>query len=286
MKNHRFEKNPISVILLFLWLIFPVFAVPPSPAGGGWLEIFQEGDYASVEDSDDFDVNLARKEFTIEMWVYFKRPPQPGSLKGQLRERWAVIYKEGSYELELFPEAFNIDFEVSPPRLGGLWGFHLDEGLLSVNQWNYIAMVVDGNSVQRIVNGDLRGLAKRHNKAGLPLFDDSDSPLCIGGGHDPNIWEGLPTWKVFTGGLIDEVRISDIARYPKEKINNRLWRDVVDIPEVPFEPDEHTLALWHFDGRGSQRLRDASGNGHHLGYSAYGIEPSGKLPVLWGQIKR
>ena len=52
------------------------------------MEIFQEGDYASVEDGDDFDVNLARKEFTIEMWVYFKRPPQPGiRAKGQLIEK-------------------------------------------------------------------------------------------------------------------------------------------------------------------------------------------------------
>ena len=102
------------------------------------------------------------------------------------------------------------------------------------------------------------------------------------------IWMGLPTWKVFTEGLIDEVRISDIARYPKKNIGDGLWRNVVDIPEGAFEPDEHTLALWHFDGRGSQRLRDASGNGHHLSYDAYvrGVEARGKLPLIWGQIKR
>jgi hypothetical protein len=55
-------------------------------------------------------------------------------------------------------------------------------------------------------------------------------------------------------GLIDEIRISNIFRYFVQY-------------EVPkrFKPDEHTVALWHFDeGPGKFSYKDASGHGHTL----------------------
>ena len=52
-------------------------------------------------------------------------------------------------------------------------------------------------------------------------------------------------------GLIDEVRISDVARYTKD------YR-----PAERFEPDDATLALYHFDEGNGTVLKDASGNGH------------------------
>ncbi len=53
-------------------------------------------------------------------------------------------------------------------------------------------------------------------------------------------------------GTIDELRISNGARYTKEFS-----------PVEHFEMDEHTEALFHFnEGRGSE-LVDSSGNGHH-----------------------
>ncbi len=52
-------------------------------------------------------------------------------------------------------------------------------------------------------------------------------------------------------GIIDEVRISSVVRYTE------------DFPPAGrFEPDEHTLALYHFDEGEGGILRDASGNGH------------------------
>ena len=53
-------------------------------------------------------------------------------------------------------------------------------------------------------------------------------------------------------GVIDEVRISDVARYDGDYE-----------PVSRFEPDEHTMALYHFDEGESQVLHDASGHGHH-----------------------
>lgn len=56
----------------------------------------------------------------------------------------------------------------------------------------------------------------------------------------------------FFQGVISEVRISNIARYTEDFK-----------PEQRFEPDEHTLALYHFDEGNGDVLKDSSGNGHH-----------------------
>ena len=55
----------------------------------------------------------------------------------------------------------------------------------------------------------------------------------------------------FFHGIIDEVRISNTARYTEDFT-----------PEERFEPDEHTLALYHFDEGSGDVLKDSSGNGH------------------------
>ena len=53
-------------------------------------------------------------------------------------------------------------------------------------------------------------------------------------------------------GAIDEVRISRTARYRNDFV-----------PAKRFEPDEHTMALYHFDEGTGDIAHDASGNGHH-----------------------
>jgi len=55
----------------------------------------------------------------------------------------------------------------------------------------------------------------------------------------------------FFHGTIHEVRISNIARYTEDFT-----------PQRRFEPDKHTMALYHFDEGSGDVLHDASGNGH------------------------
>ena len=50
---------------------------------------------------------------------------------------------------------------------------------------------------------------------------------------------------------MDEVRFSKIARYTKDFT-----------PAKRFEPDEHTMALYHFDSGSGNILKDSSGNYH------------------------
>ncbi len=53
-------------------------------------------------------------------------------------------------------------------------------------------------------------------------------------------------------GLLGEARVSTVARYDKNFT-----------PQFGFKPDEHTLALYHFDEGEGNVLRDSSGNNHH-----------------------
>ncbi len=66
--------------------------------------------------------------------------------------------------------------------------------------------------------------------------------------------EGPFSFRSFQGS-IDELRISSIARY-----NNSFMSFM---PERRFEPDEHTVALYHFDEGVGDEFKDSSGNNQH-----------------------
>jgi serine/threonine protein kinase len=53
-------------------------------------------------------------------------------------------------------------------------------------------------------------------------------------------------------GILDEIRISKIARYHDDFT-----------PPARFEPDADTLGLYHFDEAVGDELKDSSGNNHH-----------------------
>ena len=80
-------------------------------------------------------------------------------------------------------------------------------------------------------------------------------------------------------GFIDEMRISNILRYP-----DREWK----IPERKFKVDEHTISLWHFDeAPWLGRFKDESGNGYDLWRGdSMSVEAGGKLTTKWGELKR
>jgi len=285
--------------LLFVVFLFALYvsvssvAVPPSPAGGEYLRIYAPGDYAFAPDHDDFDI-ASKEGYTIEMWFYVKRPLQRFDLKAvQPYERWSMIYKAGSYEV-VIAQSGTPNFR-SETKGTGL----RETGAPPLNQWHYCVITISGGSLQRGVNREMWG--KRLNNGFLNLnLADTDSPFFIGGGNTsairgikgeaPDPWVGKPVWIPYTDGFIDEVRISNIVRYPRGALN--AWREarVIEVPKGRFEPDEHTLALWHFDFAGyvGSKWRDASGNGHHLTYKGtyQDVSLGGKLPLKWAELKR
>lgn len=286
-------------LLLLLSVLSSVPAVPPSPAGGGALRIGERGDHAFLPDHEDFDVNLQENGFTLEMWIYLEHPlKERNDAIAQPLEIWTLLQKAGSYKWEMYP-AGSHGFTFFHNGVREPIGFGPHEGFLP-HQWYYIALTLTQEYRQAIINNRLRG-----NRSNLLRFDDTDTPLQIGGGREPLLgatpgpFFEKPIHVNFTGGRIDEVRISNIVRYPEagvaEKAWNEIWEKNIEIPRGAFQPDEHTIALWHFDVHRpiNTKWRDASINRHDLTYTGkdldvqpLNVHPRRKLATTWGEIKR
>ncbi|MFO0905527.1 MAG: LamG-like jellyroll fold domain-containing protein [Pirellulales bacterium] len=103
-------------------------------------------------------------------------------------------------------------------------------------RWMHLAVVFNEKELRFHANGELAGTKSLE----LPA-DNTSLNFSIGA-----VGAGLTFF-----GLIDEVRISSIARY-----------DGQFVPQRRFEPDEHTLALYHFDEGSGEIVHDSSGHGH------------------------
>jgi hypothetical protein len=120
---------------------------------------------------------------------------------------------------------------------------------------HHAALVWDGKQLITYVNG--RSASPPMPVASIvklqPQADGARSNFCLGTllrAHDRTKPDPqLATW---FEGKMDEVHISSVARY-REDFE----------PKPRFEPDEHTMALYHFDEGQGTELRDSSGNEHH-----------------------
>jgi serine/threonine-protein kinase len=112
----------------------------------------------------------------------------------------------------------------------------------------HLAGVYDGSKMRVFVNGKPQGqpleVTSKHQASKLPFV--------IGG--DPTTASDDPELRLQSPfrGYIDEVRISQVARY-----------DGDFTPVARFEADRDTVALYHFDEGSGVVAHDSSANGHH-----------------------
>ncbi|HUI91943.1 MAG TPA: LamG-like jellyroll fold domain-containing protein [Chitinivibrionales bacterium] len=110
-------------------------------------------------------------------------------------------------------------------------------------KWLHVAAQFDGQKRQIFVNDSL--VAESLATGSIEhLSDYPVSDLVIGAGNLLSLRVGATGY--FFHGKIDEVRISNIARYGKRC--------------GYFTPDAHTIALYHFDEGEGSIVHDASGN--------------------------
>lgn len=109
---------------------------------------------------------------------------------------------------------------------------------------HHVALVFESGQPTLFLNGVREEIGQFSNQE---PYRPSSEPFAIGA-H-----QVAATWPTATFcGSVDEVRISRVARYRDDFV-----------PERRLEPDEQTLALYHFnDGRGAT-ARDASANSNH-----------------------
>lgn len=110
-------------------------------------------------------------------------------------------------------------------------------------QTYHLAGVVDGDRAVVFVDGEPVAEAPVE----MRKYKASNLPFAIGG--NPN--KAGASVNYHFQGTIDELRFSKVARY------RAAFR-----PQVRFEPDADTVALYHFDEGEGVALHDSSGNGH------------------------
>ena len=131
-------------------------------------------------------------------------------------------------------------------RDGDDWLRVASDTAVRLRQEQHVAAVWDGNSVRLYIDGRLQ----LHRGAAASPNGNSPFPFLIGA--SPTVKDNSLSAEHGFTGRIDEVRISRIARYTGD-FN----------PQRRFEPDEHTIALYHFDESAGSVAYDASGNDHH-----------------------
>ena len=155
--------------------------------------------------------------------------------------------------------------------------------LIEPGKWHYMVFQQEGKKTLISIDGEwcYEGELKGWEKVDTL---DSDRPFYLGGRalDEPfvePVWIRVALPRIVpTEAMIDELRISDIARY----------HGMPPIPKSGFASDLHTLALWHFDEPlGSLRYEDSSGNGNTLFSSKLlPLSLKGEKPAMWGEIKR
>ncbi|TXT22124.1 MAG: Serine/threonine kinase family protein, partial [Planctomycetota bacterium] len=132
---------------------------------------------------------------------------------------------------------------------GNLCGFHVqwvpdggqaslvsaESAVLPKGRRTHVAGVQTDGEVRFYLDGKLVKTATSRRGR----LNESTGSLFLGGGSGPGSFEGL----------LDEVRISKVARYDQDFT-----------PAPRFESDPQTLALYHFDEGTGDELKDSSGN--------------------------
>ncbi len=162
---------------------------------GGASALFDgTGDKLTVTTSSALDFGTGN--FTVEMWF------RPDSVSGNERGLWSVrpggsnnslvsIHRQGSEIQSFIRDQSNTVYDITTSGLG-----------LAINTWYHVALVRNGTSMKLFVDGVEEGSSTVDSG---DIMGDSVTDHIIGGSN------GAPSGDY--SGHIDELRISNIARY-------------------------------------------------------------------------
>jgi len=271
-------------LVLFVCFFPTVEAQESSPAGGRYLELPDIEDCVLAEDSPFLDEKI-QSRFTIEFWIQFSRPLEKVP-QSPFMERWIVLRKDRCYRIQAEGSPFNgirwMVWIVGDDGRGGT-SIHGDLSFAEGDRWHHVAIQADLPEITFYFDGVKSPVKVESKKSKMA---NNSEPLKIGFGvkrsklAEPIIlgdWMWTQLDKPL-GVSIDELRISDIPRYrrARHKVDRR------------FNPDVHTMALWHFDEVSACRFKDSSRHGNTLRIPGcvFGVSKQGKLAMTWGQMKQ
>jgi serine/threonine protein kinase/formylglycine-generating enzyme required for sulfatase activity len=179
-------------------------------------------------------VDDLRKPITVEAFITPKRATQSAStvFLGLAHGKFCIYAADGHWRQQLATTGNNELLNTGWP--------------VEVAKTIHIAGVSDKSGVRLYIDGE--------NQDGRRTGDQGISPgegvFYLGASQ----LKGSKPGRAFHG-TIDEVRISNTARYTENFTPPQ--------PHERFTKDEHTLALYHCDEIPGGKLIDSSGNGHH-----------------------
>ena len=263
---------------------------PTAHCADGALRM-RDGDSLSAEADAAFH-DIGDEGLTVEGWFWLDELPAVGEVQ-------TFFANPSKYAMGVGISKVNWDadewFDPGEARsFGFLWTYEVmgsthvgimgdaDHRNPPVKEWFHVAMQFHAKPPHM-------GWIFKHKQA-LPFASDEDFPWALAAG-DEALYVATPelgirdfgvvadTDVTVFKGLVDAVRVSNIARYDgRDAVRPRHLRG-----------DKHTVALWTFDG--AQPFADKSGNGHDLVGDGE-IEPSplavrarGKLATTWAGMK-
>ncbi len=158
---------------------------------------------------------------TVEAWI------KPSSVSGSRR-----VVSKNYYEVYIRPQGtgFAVTWRI---RIGSTWRTVAPTTQYSLNQWHHIAATYNGSIMRLYVDGVQAGTRTQTGN-----IDAATGALTIGASGTSNYFTGK----------IDEVRISNIARYSANFA-----------PLKVFTTDANVRALWHLNEGGGTVAGDATG---------------------------
>ena len=206
---------------------------------------FSSGQRANIPVSEA-TTNL--ESLTLELW-YYEISGEGEWIVGFEREggsTYAIDNDWGEYETTL--SGLESGCAFSAPGSGG--GYPITR-----NVWTHLALTYDGSYTYFFVDGQM----VYSQECDIGPVGDPTSSIDI----NYHTWGNGGSYSSRLTGNIDELRISNIARYTSD----------FTPPNNEFEPDENTVGLWHFNNN----FYDYSGNQNHGTH--YGSGYSDNTPI-------
>jgi hypothetical protein len=265
MKSQQKRTRILMLSFLFLAVVFSTFEVQAQ----NFCVDFDGKSGSSVEAEHNASYDKIERELTMEAWVFPQRTLDEIIVNKE--DCWEIGLKNGLLVCAVAPDG------------GVAWDWS-GTAKIAENQWSHVAVVHDGTNLLTFLNGKLESSEDKWKMAKGQTLKKSAHPFLVGmrvlGGpllNDPIL------------GLIDEVRISSVARYTKD----------FPVPKQEFEPDDHTIVLYHFNERpGSKVAKDESEHGNDgelmkgtkfvasdAPIAPAAVEPANKLSTTWGKLK-
>ncbi|UCE29337.1 MAG: LamG domain-containing protein [Candidatus Bathyarchaeota archaeon] len=177
-----------------------------SQPGDYALDFVDWYDYVNVPDNPDDSLDLlCGDEFTIEFWTYVRHISRPDRGNGN---HWNIWISKRTYHYEpgyVITQALRFGDSY-------LQAFFYDGTFHTVSaqptpthQWVHVMFTYDGQFLKLYVDGELQGI----NEIGHHYVVDNAQSLSIGKALGSDV-----PWSDAIDGVIDEVRISSIARKP------------------------------------------------------------------------